>query len=206
MVTDDAEPIEAIAVEAERPNPVPSILAWVGVALVVAMVGSWVWTRWINPPVGNTIAQYVDSNGGEKFENPSDGFLATFPTTWTRSVGQNDNGEVVTVHSRVGSDYEFSITKAPQQIAALDEYTTALNVITGKFASDLDAEIVSQIPPTVVQDVVVKSATFRHEGTYWRLQLLLLRDRLYTIVVRTPNDDPAPYDRLTQSFLILGPH
>jgi len=206
VFTDDAEPIEAIAVEAPRPNPLPSMLAWAGVAIVVVLVGSWVWTRWIDPPVGDTIDRYVNDGAGVKFESPGDGFLATFPTDWTRTTRPSDNGTVVTVDSQVGSGYDFSVTNAPQPITALDEFTSALNVIVGKFASDLDAEIVDQKPPVVVQDVVVKSAVLRQGETYWRIQLLLLRDRLYTIVVKAPNEDPGPYDRLTQSFQILGPH
>jgi hypothetical protein len=207
VVTDeaDADPIEAIAVETGRPNPLPSIVAWLAVAAVVVLAGWWVWNRWIDPPVGGIIARYVD-NGGVKFENPADGFLATFPSKWTRSTSQNGIGTVVTVRSRPGEGYDFSVTKTPQPLSALDEYTTALNVIVGKFATDLDAEIVDQKPPVIVQDVVVKSATLRKGDTYWRVQLLLLRDRLYTIIAKTPGADPAPFERLTKSFLILGPH
>jgi len=42
-------------------------------------------------------------------------------------------------------------------------------------------------------------------NTYWRVQLELVKDRLYTVVARTPNSDDAPYKRLTKSFQILGP-
>lgn len=199
----DAEPIEAIAVETGRPNPLLSVLAWLAVGAVIVFVGWWVWTRWIDPPAGGVIARYVD-NGGVKFESPADQFVATFPTRWTRSTSQNDVGTAVTVRSRVG-DYEFSVTKTPQPEAALNDYTTALNVTVGKFATDFDAGIVDQKPTVLLVDVVVKSAVLRQGDTYWRIELLLLRDRLYTIIAKTPNADPAPYNRLLRSFLILGP-
>jgi hypothetical protein len=46
---------------------------------------------------------------------------------------------------------------------------------------------------------------YRKGDTYWRGQLELLKDRLYTIIVKAPNADDAAYLHLVKTFEILGP-
>jgi hypothetical protein len=205
VITDDrAEPIEAIPVETAT-NPLTSALAWFAVAVVVLGVGYWVWTRWISPPVGDTISRYVSKDGGVIFEDPATAqFSVTMPSAYQTSTGSSQWGAVFTVSDHLG-DYTFSVTKTPQPSTTLDSFETALNTLAGQLASDQHAEIVSQSKPLPLVDVGYKEVVYRRGSTYWRVQLRLLKDRLYTISAQLPNDDPKPYQRLTESFKILGP-
>ena len=199
-----AEPLEAVVVETRSPNPLTTLLAWIGLALVVFVVVGWVWTRWINPSAGGTISRYVNKSGGVLFESPPDGFKVTTPTQWHRSTAKNEFGTIVTVSSSPGDGYEFSVTKTPQPEATLESYKSSLNQIAGQLASENHAAIESQIPPFVLFDAAIKDVVYRNGGTYWRVRLVLLKDRLYTISARSPNSDDKPVGRLIGSFQILG--
>ena len=82
----------------------------------------------------------------------------------------------------------------------------ALNRLAGQLGGRCaHAEIVEQTKPVPLNDVVFKRFVYRRGDTYWRGQLELLKDRLYTIIVKAPNADDAPYLRLVKTFQILGP-
>ena len=207
MTTNDlAEPIEAIPVETTAANPLISVVAWIAVVVAVACIGFWVWTRWIDPPVGGTIERYVKDNAGEVFADPNTAqFRATYPTAYQVNTLPTPLGRIVTVSDNPGGGYEFSVTKTPQPLTALDSYEQGLNRATGKLATDAGAEIVFQSKPIALNDIVFKRFVYRKGDTYWRGQLELLKDRLYTILVKAPNADDAPYLHLVKTFEILGP-
>lgn len=205
-MTEDApagEPLEAIPVETASGSPVTSIVAWVLVVVAIAGIALWIWTRWIDPSVGGTIDRYVHKDAGVVFEDPGAGFRVVTPTQWHRTLGTNQWGQTVTVTDRVG-DYEFEVTKTPQPPTALDNYDAALNTLAGQLAGGVNAEIVEQSKPAALGQFVFKSIVFRKGGTYWRAWLELTKDRVYTIVARLPDSDPAPFERLAESFSILG--
>jgi hypothetical protein len=205
VITDDAvEPIEAIPIET-TPNPLGQVLAWCAVVLVVVVAGWWVWTRWIDPPVGGTIAQYTSKSGGVVFEDPNTAqFTVTMPSKYETATGSNEWGTIFTVNDSLG-DYDFTVTKTPQPADTLANYRSALDTLAGKVVSDEGAELVSQKKPLPLLDVAFKEVVYKKGDTWWRTQFRLLKDRLYTITAKTPNDDPAPYDTLANSFKILGP-
>lgn len=206
MIADPpAEPIEAIAVETRSDNPIVTALAWAGVVLVVLVLGWWVWTRWISPPVGGVIQQYVDG-GGVVFESPPDQFRVTMPTRYSRRTAPNPWGTIVTVSDRPGGGYLFSVTKTPQPESSLDNYRITLNQVARGLARGKNAEVVSESKPLPFVDIGLKEIVYRRDGTYWRVRLYLLSDRLYTVIAQAPNDDDAPFKRLVGSFQILGPH
>jgi hypothetical protein len=214
VITDDSgesldasldEPLEAIPVDTGTGSRFGSVFAWVAVAIVVVVVGGWVWTRWINPPVGGTIDRYAHDGGGVVFENPADEFRAMYPTKWRRTTEPNELGTVVTVSDDPGGGYAFSVTKTPEPETLLENYKSALNQLAGQLASAEGAELIDQAGPVPLHDVALTNVVYRKGGTYWRVRLILLQDRLYTIVVKAPNNDPAPYQRLTTTFQILGP-
>ncbi len=200
-----AEPLEAVVVETRSSNPLTTVVAWIGLGLVVFVVGWWVWTRWINPSAGGTISRYVDKTGGVLFESPQDGFKVTTPTKSRRVTAKNEFGTIITVSSSPGDGYEFSATRTPQSEATLESYKSSLNQIAGQLAGQEGAAIDSQVDPVVIGDSAVKQVVFRKGDIYWRVLLVLLKDRLYTVTARSPNNDQAPYQRLTESFQILGP-
>ena len=201
---DLAEPIEAIPVETTAVSPLMTLVAWVAVVVALAGITFWVWTRWIDPPVGGTIDRYV-KGGGVVFENPAAEFRVTMPTHYETSTGTNPWGQIVTVSDNPGGGYGFAVTKTPQPASALESFDVALNRLAGQMAADRHAEIVHQIPPTPLGGIGYKDLVIKKGNTYWRVQLELVKDRLYTVVARTPNSDDAPYKRLTKSFQILGP-
>jgi hypothetical protein len=165
-----------------------------------------VWTRWIDPPVGGTIDRYVKGTQGVEFADPNIAqFRVTMPTKFQLSSGTNEWGTIVTVSDNPGGGYEFSATKTPQPSTAFDSYDEALNRLAGQLAAASDAEIVSQTKPVPLIDVGFKVVVYRHGDTYWHAQLQLLKDRVYTVITKAPNDDDAPFLRLTKSFQILGP-
>lgn len=205
MVDESAEPLEAVVVQADTSNPIVTVLAWVGVAVALFIIVGWVWTRWINPSAGGVIDRYAHNNSGVIFESPADQFSVTLPTAWHRTTTKNDLGTIVTVASEPGADYSFSATKTPEPVTALESYKSSLNQVAGQLvASNAGADIVSQTEPVPFVDVAVKTVVYRKGDTYWRASLQLLKDRLYTIVARTPNSDEAPFSRLVTSFKILG--
>ena len=199
------EPLDAIVVTTRGNNPVTTIVAWIGVAVVLFLVVGWIWTRWINPSAGGTIDRYVNKNAGIVFESPADEFAITLPTEWTRTASADPLGTVVTVTSAPGPGYSFTVTKTPEPVTALESYASSLNQVAGQLASQAGAEIVSQTPPIPIQDVAVKDLVYRKGSTYWHARIELLKDRLYTVVAKTPNNDGAPFKRLVASFRILGP-
>jgi len=204
MTDDRAEPIEAIPIETAV-NPLTSALAWLAVVVVVVGVGSWVWTRWINPPVGNTIARYVSKDAGVVFADPTVAqFTVTFPAAYRTTKGTNQFGTTFTATSTVG-DYEFSATKTPEPASTLDNFETALNTLAAQYVvNEKGAELVSQTQPLPLVDTGFKEFVYRRGSTYWRVQFRLLKDRLYTVKARLPNSDPRPFRRLTTSFNALG--
>ncbi len=206
MTTNDlADPIEAIPVETTTANPIMTAVAWAAVVLAVVVIGSWVWTRWIDPPVGGTIDRYVNHNAGEIFADPTVAqFRVTMPTKFQVASRPDPLGTIVTVSDNPGGGYEFSVTKTPEPVSALDSYEEGLNRLTGQIVADAGAEMVSQLKPIPFGDTVYKKFVYRKGGTYWRGELQLLKDRLYTIIVKAPNDDPAPQRHLLQTFQILG--
>jgi hypothetical protein len=206
VTTNDlADPIEAIPIETSNANPIVTGLAWIAVVVAVVIIGWWVWTRWIDPPVAGTIDRYVHSDAGSVFADPGVAqFRVMTPTKWTVSSLPNALGTIVRVTDTPG-DYEFSVTKTPQPASALDSFDVALNRLAGQLAADRHAEIVHQIAPTPLGNVGYKDLVIRKGDTYWRVQLVLLKDRLYTVIARAPNSDDAPYKRLVKSFQILGP-
>jgi hypothetical protein len=207
VTTNDlAEPIEAIPVETTPGNPAVTVVAWVAVVAAVVVLGFWVWTRWIDPSVGGTIDRYVHGTGGVEFADPTTAqFRVTTPTQWATSSTSGALGPTAHVTDAPGGGYEFSVTKTPQPVTALESYQQGLNRLAGQLASDAHAEIVHQDGPLPFGDVVYKFVTYRRGGTYWRAQLALLKDRLYTLIVKAPNEDKAPYTRMVKSFQILGP-
>lgn len=206
MITEATEePLEAIVVTTRGNNPVTTIVAWIGVAVVLFLVVGWIWTRWINPSAGGTIDRYVNKNAGIVFESPADEFAITLPSAWSRTTSADPLGTVVTVTSAPGPEYSFTVTKTPEPVTALDSYASSLNQVAGQLASQAGAEIVTQTTPAHLFDVAVKSVVYRKGSTYWRAGIELLKDRLYTVVAKTPNDDKAPFKRLVDSFRILGP-
>jgi len=206
VTTNDlAEPIEAIPVETTAANPLMTVVAWIAVVVAVVAIGFWVWNRWIDPPVAGTIDRYVHDNAGVPFADPNTAqFRVTTPTQWKTDSFSSAQGTTFRLADTPG-DYEFSVTKTPQPASALDSYEQGLNRATGQLAADAGAEIVEQTKPIVLNDLVFKRFVYRKGDTYWRVQLELVKDRLYTVVARAPNSDDAPYKRLTKSFQILGP-
>ena len=190
MTTNDlADPIEAIPVETTGAGPLMSGLAWVAVVVAVVLIGWWVWTRWVDPPVAGTIDRYVHQDAGSVFADPNVAqFRVTTPTKWKVDSLANSLGTIVRVTDTPG-DYEFSVTKTPQPLTALDSYVQGLNRLTGQLASDDGAEIIYQSTPFPLGDVVFKRFVFRKGDTYWRGQFDLLKDRLYTLIVQAPNSD-----------------
>ena len=206
MITEEpAEPLEAIVVESRKPNPIGTTLAWIGLAIVVFLVVSWVWTRWINPSAGGTIARYVNNNGGVVFEDPNDQFRVTMPTQWHRSAQQGPDGTTVTVTSEPSNEYSFTVTKTPEPDTALAAYKSSLNQVAGQLAAGAGASIVKQSDPIPILDVAVKEVEYQKGNSFWYARSELLKDRLYTVVAKTPTNDAKAFHRLVTSFQILGP-
>jgi hypothetical protein len=205
VITDPSvEPIEAIPIETTA-NPLATTLAWCAVVVLVVGMGYWVYTRWINPPVGGTIAQWVDHDAGVVFEDPTTAeFGVTMPSKFETSSSTNALGTTYTVSDTLG-DYSFSVTKTPQPASTLDNYESALNTLAGQVVSEQGAELVSQTKPLPLYDVGYKEVVYRKGGTWWRTQFHLLKDRLYTVTAQTPSEDPKPYQTLGKSFKVLGP-
>ena len=205
MITEDsAEPLEAIVVETGGPNPVATIVAWLAVGLVLFFVVGWVWTRWINPATGGTITRFV-KGGGAVFEDPNDQFRITTPTKWQRSEQKNNLGSIVTVSDSVGPDYSFSVTKTPEPESALESYKSSLNQVAGQLAADAGATIVSQWDPIVLLDTAVKDVVYQKGGSVWHARIELLKDRLYTIISKSPGPDDDLFNHFVSTFQILGP-
>lgn len=206
MITDEpAEPLEAIVVESRKPNPIGTTIAWIGLAIVVFLVVSWVWTRWIVPSAGGTISRYVNNNGGVVFEDPNDQFRVTMPTQWHRSAQPGPDGTTVTVTSEPSSEYSFTVTKTPEPDTALASYKSSLNQVAGQLAAGAGASIVKQSEPIPILDVAVKEVEYQKGNSFWHARIELLKDRLYTVVAKTPTNDAKAFHRLINSFQILGP-
>ena len=205
MITEDsAEPLEAIVVDADGARPATTVIAWIGVGLVIFLLVWWVWTRWINPSAGGTITRYMNG-AGVLFEDPNDQFRVTTPTQWKRSTDQNEFGTIVTVSDSVGSDYSFTVTKTPQPESALASYKSSLNQIAGQLASQSGATIISQTEPTPIQDVAVKDVVYRKGDAQWHARIELLKDRVYTVIAKSPGDDQKVFDHFVTTFQPLSP-
>ena len=204
VITEDAEPLEAVLIETRADNPFATVAAWIGLGVVVFAIVFWVWTRWIDPSAGGVISRYVNDGDGVLFEIPADQFRVTMPTRYERTEAQNEFGTVVTVTSSPGDGYQFTATKTPVSRDTAESFKTALNQTAGQMAGAENAEMFYQSQVLPFPDVALKDFAYRKDGTVWRVRLLLVTDRLYTLTVKAPNEDEGPYERMTSSFQILG--
>lgn len=205
VVDPDAEPLEAIVVEDEPPNPAVVAVTWIGVAIVALVVLWFAWTQIINPAGRSVVDQYASGDTGHLYESLRDQFRAEFPTTPTRRVENGPFGPTADLTSRPGPDYSFTVVRQSQPETALEDYATTLDTAAGSLASQVKGEIISQTKPVVIQDVAVKFVVYRVGDEYYRNQLTLASDRLYTVQAKVKGTDEAPFQRLTKSFEILGP-
>ena len=195
MTTNDlADPIEAIPVETTSSNPLVTARRvdrggrgrHRDRLLGLDRGGS-------TPRSAGTIDRYVHDNAGEVFADPNVAqFRVTTPTKWKATSLPNQFGTIVRVSDDPGGGYEFSVTKTPQPATALDSYEEGLNRLTGQLASNLGASIVLQTKPFPLGELVFKRFVFKRGSTYWRGQLELLKDRLYTIIVKAPERGFGP--------------
>jgi hypothetical protein len=205
VVDPDAEPLEAIVVEEEPPNPAVVAVTWIGVAIVALVILWFAWTQVINPAGSSVVDQYANGDTGHLYESLRDQFRAEFPTVPTRRVLTGPYGSTTDLTSRPGPDYSFTVLNQSQPETALENYATTLNTAAGSLASQVNGEIISQSTPVVIQDVAVKFVVYRVGNEYYRNQLTLASNRLYTVQAKVRGKDEAPFHRLTKSFEILGP-
>jgi len=205
VVDPDAEPLDAIVVEDEPPNPAVVAVTWIGVAIVALVILWFAWTQVINPGGGSVVDRYASGDTGHLYESLRDQFRAEFPTTPTRRVENGPFGQTADLTSRPGPDYSFTVVRESEPETALENYATTLDTAAGSLASQVKGEITSQSKPVVIQDVAVKFVTYRVGDEYYRNQLTLASDRLYTVQAKVKGTDQAPFNRLTKSFEILGP-
>ena len=99
----------------------------------------------------------------------------------------------------------FSVTKTPEPESALASYKSSLNQVAGQLASDAGATIVSQTDPIPILDVAVKDVVYQKGGSVWHARIELLKDRLYTIISKSPGPDEDLFNHFVNTFQILGP-
>jgi hypothetical protein len=175
------EALDAIPVGDSGPaRTIGLVLAWIGVVIVAIAV--------------------------ELYESLRDQFKVELPTTPHRTERDEAGGRTVIVVSTPGPGYQFSVTRESQPATALESYAETLNTAVGSLAQQVGAEIVSQTTPVPYGKVAVKNVVFRKGKEYYRAQLLLTQDRLYTIQAKVKGSDPKPFQRLSKSFSILGPY
>jgi hypothetical protein len=199
------QPLEAIPVGTDRRGWLIVVASWLAVFLLVGVTGWWLWTRVINPNGGSIVHQYAHKNAGQTYESVADEFRATFPTTYHRNVEQSQYGPIVTVDSRPGPGYLFSVSRQPVPESALENYDTTLNNSAHMLVADAKAKITSQTKPLILGDFAIKNVAYQRGSHYWVLNLRMVKDRLYTLLTETPNSDKAPANRLNNSFVALGP-
>lgn len=202
----EAEPLDAIPVGPDPRHTLGVVTAWVVLGLVLVVAGWFLWTRVIDPSGETLVDRYANGDAGQTYESVRDQFRATFPTTPRRHEQAGPNGPIVEVVSRPGPGYAFSVTREPEPVSAIENFTTTLDTAAGELARSVGGEIVSQMDPQPFIDVAVKDFTFRKGAAYYRARLILATDRLYTIEAMTPRSEAKPFEHLRKTFTILGPH
>jgi hypothetical protein len=185
------EPLDAIPVDERDRTGLVALVSWALLLVVVVTAGWWIWNKVLFPDAGDTITRYADSDAGEWYESASDQFRAVFPTTPDRHARDDTDGRTVTVVSRPGSGYEFSVTRQPAPVEALESYPAFLNQLAGTLAADADGEIVSQGAPQRLpaMETAQKEIIFRAGDEYHHVWLVLASDRVYVIDATTPDGD-----------------
>lgn len=201
----EAEPLEAVLV-GDDPSPAAVIATWLGVGLVTVVVLWFAWTQVINPSGGSTVDQYVDDETGFDYESLRDQFKAEFPTKPSRRAQSGEFGDTVEVTSKPGGRYTFTVVRSPQPETALETYRPTLNAAANALRRSFGGEVVSQTPalPLAIQSVAVKQIALRKGDTYQRAQFVLAKDRMYTLQVTMDGDDVEPFNRLVETFAVLG--
>jgi hypothetical protein len=202
----EAEPLEAVLVS-DDPSPAAVIATWLGVGLVTVVVLWFAWTQVINPSGGSTIERYVDDEAGVAYESLRDQFKAEFPTEPTRRQRGGEFGDEVAVTSRPDGNSTFTVIRSPQPENALENYRATLNAAASSLERSFGGEVVEQSPalPLAINNEAVKSLVLRKGDQYQRNQLVLVNGRLYTVQVTMDGDDKAPFERLFETFVVLGP-
>lgn len=200
------EPLDAIPVDERDRTGLVALVSWALLLIVIVTAGWWIWNKVLFPDAGDTITRFADNEAGELYESASDQFRAMFPTTPERHARDDADGRTVTVVSRPGDGYEFSVTRQPAPAEALESYPTFLNQLAGTLAADADAEIVSQEAPQRLpaMDAAQKEIVFRSGDEYHHVWLVLGSDRVYVVDATTPNEDDKAALRFRIGFVKLG--
>jgi hypothetical protein len=201
----DADALDAIPVGPGPGRTIGLVLAWAGVVLVAICAVWFLWSQVVGSSGGSVVESYAKGDPAQTYESLRDQFKVELPTTPRRTERVGPEGTTVVVVSNPGPGYQFSVTREPQPSTALESYTEVLNTAAGSLADQVGAEIVSQTNPLPFGKVAVKNVVFRKGKEHYRTTLLLATDRLYAIQAKTPSNDPAPFQRLSKSFSILGP-
>ncbi len=201
----DADALDAIPVGPGPGRTIGLVLAWIGVTIVAVCAVWFLWSEVVDSSGGSVVESYAKGDPGQLYESLPDQFKVELPTTPRRTEHAGAGGPTVVVVSNPGAGYQFSVTREPQPSTALENYTAILNTAAGSLADQVGAEIVSQTDPQPYGKIAVKSVVFRKGKEYYRTELILATDRLYAIQAKTPSNDPAPFERLSKSFSILGP-
>jgi hypothetical protein len=201
----EAEPLEAIPV-GDDPSPFAVAATWLGVALVAVVVVWFAWTQVINPSGGTVLEEYVDGNEGYVYDSLQDQFKAEFPERPTRRVLPGEFGDTAVVTNQPTDDATFTVIREPKPETALESYRSTLNRAADAIRRAYGGEVVTDGPalPLAIQSVAVKRLVLRKGDEYQRSQLVLAKDRLYTVQATTPDDDDEPFNRLFDSFEVLG--
>jgi len=202
----EIEPLDAIPVDERDGGGLVALVSWALLLVVVVTAGWWIWTKVLFPDAGSTITQYAASETGEWYESASDQFRAVFPTTPDRRARSDADGRTVTVVSRPGDGYEFSVTRQPAPAEALESYPSFLNQLAGTLAAGADAEIVSQNPPQrlAAMDAAQKELVYRAGDGYHHVWIVLAADRAYIIDATTPDEQDTAALRFRLGFTKLG--
>jgi len=202
----DIEPLEAVPVEERDDRALVAVLSWALLVVVLVTAGWWAWTKVLFPDGGSTVAEFAKGKAGHYYASPADQFGAVFPTTPTRRARDDADGRTVTVASRPGSDYEFSVTRQPESPDAIESYRATLDQLAGAFVSDAGGAIVSQEDVKRLTDIdaAEKAIVFRKGGEYHHVWLILTTDRVYVLEATTPGRDDLAAARFRLGFTKLG--
>jgi hypothetical protein len=201
---DDVEPLDAIPVDDGNRRTLVAVVSWGLLAVVLVTAGWWIWTKVLFPDGGSIVSQYANREVAEWYTSAEDQFRASFPTTPIRQTRADSDGRIVTVASRPGSGYIFSVTRQPVSVDVIADYDTTLNQFVGELASQGRFEIVSQTPPVRFLDVATKDALLRKGDTYRHVWLVAAADRMYVLDVTTPGNDAKAAKRFREDFTKLG--
>lgn len=200
----DPEALDAIPVGPNRGRALSIAVAWVAVGLLIGLSLWLFWTNVIDQNGSSTVESYAAGDSGQLYSSVRDGFKVELPTTPRRRELDRADGTTIVVDSRPGSGYSFSVTRSPQPETGLENYVSTLNTAAGQIAESAGGEIVSQTDPIPYIDVAVKEVVFRKGNAYYRNRLVLATNHLFTIQAMVKGNDPAPFDRLRESFERLG--